>query len=297
MFFVHLRVHYQLLVLSGGYLLGGLFVPRPELEPFVTQFFNVHILLNGGVTAYNSYWDDDDGPIGGIEHPPKMKRWMHPASVLVQAVGLVFAWQEGATFVGLWLLTMLLSVVYSGPARWKGHPVGSLLCVGIGTGTNTFLLGYLAAGGPGLSRPVLAAAAGAAALLLSLYPVSQIYQLDEDRARGDRTFAAVYGTEGVHRFYVMAYGFGLGLLSATLFAVHSTLALAIAVVGTAAGALTWRVLSRLSPDRVGYRRVMRLKYGASLSFVIFLIAAHAMVAVARAAPASGQQHLPRHVEG
>ena len=279
MFLVHLRVHYQLLILSGGYLLGGLFVSRPELGPFVFQFFNVHILLNGGVTAYNSYWDDDDGPIGGLEHPPKMTRWMHPAALSVQGVGLVFAWSEGATFVGLWVLTMILSVLYSGPPRWKGHPVGSLVCVGVGTGTNTFLLGYLAAGGTGLSPPILGAAVGTAALLLSLYPVSQIFQLDEDRARGDRTFAVAYGIEGIHRFYVMAYGFGLGLLSTTLFLVRPALAVAVAGVGTVAGALNWRLLSRLSADRAHYRPVMRLKYGASLSFVSFLIAAHAAVAL------------------
>ena len=278
-FLVHLRIHYQLLVLSGGYLLGGLFVPDPELEPFVAQFFNVHILLNGGITAYNSYWDDDDGPIGGIEHPPKMKRWMHPASILVQGIGLAFAWKEGAYFVALWVLTMFLSAFYSGPPRWKGHPVGSLVCVGVGTGTNTFLMGYLAAGGAGLSLPILGAAVGTAALLLSLYPVSQIFQLAEDRARGDRTFAVVYGTTGIHRFYVAAYGFGLGLLAASLFSVRPTWAVIVAVVGIAAGALTWRVLSRLSPDRAQYHPVMRLKYGASLSFVLFLIAAHATVAL------------------
>ena len=277
-FLVHLRVHYQVLILSGGYLLGGLFVPEPELVPFVVQFFNVHVLLNGGVTAYNSYWDDDDGPIGGLEHPPKMKKWMHPASIIVQIAGLGLAWNQGLDFVALWILTMVLSVAYSGPPRAKGHPIGSLVCVGIGTGTNTFLMGYLAAGGPSLTLDILGAAVGTAALLLSLYPVSQIFQLEEDRARGDRTFAVAYGLEGIHRFYVGAYGFGLGLLCASLFADRPNLAVAIAAVGAGAGAINWRIISRLSTDREQYRRVMRLKYAASLSFVAFLIIAHVTVA-------------------
>ena len=36
-FLVHLRVHYQLLILSGGYLLGGLYNRELALQPFLLQ--------------------------------------------------------------------------------------------------------------------------------------------------------------------------------------------------------------------------------------------------------------------
>src|SRR5687767_9645628 len=145
-FFVHLRWHYQVLILSGGFLLGGLYSDRLDVRSFLIQLFSVHLLLNGGVTAYNSYWDDDEGPIGGLEHPPKMAKWMHPASIAVQLAGLSIALPEGVWFTALYLITMALSVLYSSrPLRWKGHPLLSLICVGVGTGTNTFLMGYIAA--------------------------------------------------------------------------------------------------------------------------------------------------------
>ena len=272
-FLVHLRVHYQLLILSGGYLLGGLFNRQLEVQPFLLQLLNVHVLLNGGVTAYNSYWDDDDGPIGGVEHPPKMRPWMHHAALLLQLVGLGLAAGQGPVFMGLWALTMVLSVAYSrrGP-RFKGHPWLSLLAVGVGTGTNTFWMGYLAGGGPTLDPFMLLAGGGVAALLLSLYPVSQVFQMKDDAARGDHTFAATYGLVGVRRFFVVAYALGLGVVTATLHSVHPEVGLVFGVVGALGALMNGAQLWRLTGAASEYRAVMRLKYGASLSFVVFITA-------------------------
>lgn len=272
-FLVHLRVHYQLLVLSGGYLLGGLYVRELDAAAFGLQFLNVHVLLNGGVTAYNSYWDDDDGPIGGLEAPPKLAPWTHHAALVVQLAGLGLAWLEGPLFCALWLLTMVLSVAYSRAwPRWKGRPLLSLVSVGIGTGTNTFWMGYLAAGGDGLGPFMLLAGAGVATLLLSLYPVSQVFQIDEDRARGDITFAARFGFAGVRRFFLVGYAAGLGVVTYTLHAVHAEVGLVFGGVGAAGMVLNGVQLWRLKGDPSEYKAVMRLKYGASLSFVAFIVA-------------------------
>ncbi|MEM7674897.1 MAG: UbiA family prenyltransferase [Myxococcota bacterium] len=271
-FLIHLRLHYQLLVLPGGYLLGALYSSRIDWTGFFVQFICVHVFLNGGVTAYNSFWDKDEGPIGGIKAPPPMTPWMHPASLIVQLAGLVIAWPQGALFVGLYVATMLLSIAYSWPGlRWKGHPWLSLVSVGIGTGTNTFLMGYLAAGGPGLSARMVAAAFGVALLLLSLYPVSQVFQIEEDLARGDTTFAAKYGLAGVVRWFSVTYPIGLTIACACLYPVRPMLAIALGLVGTAGFGLNTFQVRRLTGAPDEYDRVMKLKYGASLSFVGFLV--------------------------
>src|SRR5262245_27786311 len=98
-FIVHLRWHYQVLILPAGYLLGGLFQPHLNVERFAIQFANVHLLLNGGVTAYNSYWDKDEGPIGGLAHPPPMKPWMHTAALLLQLIGAAIAYPLGPLYL------------------------------------------------------------------------------------------------------------------------------------------------------------------------------------------------------
>lgn len=270
-FFVHLRWHYQVFILSGGYLLGGLFQPLDAPGAFVLQFLNVHLLLNGGVTAFNSYYDEDEGPVGGLEHPPPMARWMMPASLVLQMVGAALAAWEGTAFVVLWGLTMVLSVFYSAPPfRWKSRPLLSLVAVGVGTGTNTFLMGYLAAGPDGLDARVLVAAVGVALLLLSLYPVSQVFQIEEDRARGDRGFAVAHGLAGVKRFFAITYPVGLIVASAALATARPAVGLGLFVAGVLGGGVTARTVLRLRGAPGEYRAVMRLKYGASLGFVVFV---------------------------
>lgn len=278
-FLVHLRLHYQVFVLSGGYLLGGLYARRPALEPFIIQFFVVHVLLNGGVTAYNSFWDDDDGPIGGVEHPPKMAPWMHHAAIVVQLAGLPFAWRAGAVFTGLYVATMALSVAYSrkGP-RWKGHPILSLVAVGIGTGTNTFWMGALAAG-RAMDVELAVAGAGVALLLLSLYPVSQVFQIEEDASNGDRTFAVAYGLSGVRRWFAIAYPAGLAIVAFTLARVHLPIGVAVGALGAIGGLIDARQLWALRGEPSEYKAVMRLKYTASLSFVVGVVAALVWVVV------------------
>ncbi len=273
-FFVHLRWHYQVFVLSGGYLVGGLFQPLQTPREFILQFLSVHLLLNGGITAFNSYFDEDEGPIGGIENPPPLDGWMLPASIIVQLAGLVLAWREGAVFVGLYVLTMVLSVLYSAPPfRWKSSPVLSLVAVGVGTGTNTFLMGYLAAGDFGIDGRTVVGGLGTATLLLSMYPVSQVFQIEEDRERGDLSFAVHFGLEGVKRFFAASYPVGLLLTSAALASRRADLGLGFLIAGTAGGLITARTLSRLQGSSEEYRVVMRLKYSASLAFVGFLTAA------------------------
>lgn len=260
-------------ILSGGYLLGGLFQPLETPAAFALQFLNVHLLLNGGVTAFNSYYDEDEGPIGGLERPPPMRGWMMPASLVLQLVGAALAASEGAAFLALWGLTMVLSVFYSAPPfRWKSRPRLSLVAVGIGTGTNTFLMGYLAAGPAGLDARVVVGAAGVALLLLSLYPVSQVFQIDEDLARGDRGFAVEYGLAGVKRFFAATYPVGLLVAAGTLAAARPGVGLGLLAAGVLGGAFTARTVFQLRGAPEEYRSVMRLKYGASLGFVAFVTA-------------------------
>lgn len=277
-FITHLRLHYQLLILPAGYLLGALYQTLGccglELGQFFLQFFNVHVLLNGGVTVYNSYYDKDEGPIGGIERPPPLASWTLFASLGLQFFGLFLAAPRGIVFMAIYASTMALSVCYSRRRpRWKGHPILSLVAVGIGTGTNTFLLGYLASGNEPLRPEVIWASLGVAAILLSLYPISQVYQLEADHKNNDRTFAAAFGLRGVRIFYVLAYSSGIALVTYTLFDRSELYAKIFAAVGALGGIGIATLLLRLRGDRSEYKPVMRLKYFASLLFTLFIAGA------------------------
>jgi 4-hydroxybenzoate polyprenyltransferase len=271
-FLIHLRLHYQLFLLSGGYLLGGLMAGSMDLQQYLLQFLNVHVLLFGGATAYNSYWDRDEGPIGGLRHPPKMTRWMHPVSLGLMGVGWIWSFWIGWVYAGVYLFSLILFWLYSTPhGRWKGDPHKSLVAIALSTGFNSVLLGSLAAGGT-VTPALLVAAAGASLVLLSLYPVSQIFQTEEDRKRGDRTFAIAYGISGVKIFFRVSYFSGMILLCGAL-AVHFPFpALILFMMGSISGLIIQRMIYRLKGTSKEYQTVMKVKAIASFSFVLFLLA-------------------------
>jgi 4-hydroxybenzoate polyprenyltransferase len=281
-FVIHLRLHYQFFILSGGYLLGGLYSDQISWGAYILQFLNVHVLLFGGATAFNSYWDRDEGAIGGLKNPPPLQHWMRSAALGLMALGTGLAFFGGPAFLFVYFMSAVLFWLYSTPkARWKGHAWLSLIAIGVSTGTNSFWLGYLAA------DPVSSATSAAwiaslavACVLLSIYPISQLYQIDEDLKRGDRTFAARFGRTGVRLFFVSMFTFGvLGLLCSWVLRVPSGWKSGGVLAGIAAavGFWIWRTLSQLVGDKAEYSHVMSIKYRTSLSFVAFLMVCHALL--------------------
>ncbi len=249
-----------------------LFVEAINWHQYGFQFLNVHILLFGGATAYNSYWDKDEGPIGGLKLPPKMTPWMWTASLLIQFIGLTWAVSVGLKFSVIYATSMLLFWLYSTPlARWKGDPVLSLVAIGVSTGTNSFLLGILAAGQQTLGFSDGMVALGVALIILSLYPVSQIYQVEEDQARGDTTFAMKFGLESVRLFYVVLYACGSLIVAGFLYVKLMGLAVVFFTLSAGAGVIIGFILFRLKGERNEYDKVMKIKFLASFSFVVFIL--------------------------
>lgn len=271
-FFLHLRLHYQFFILSGGYLLSSLFLDEVSWNSFWLQFLNVHVLLFGGATAYNSYWDKDEGPIGGLKSPPKMTKWMWIVSLLIQFIGLAWSWIIGLSYFGIYLVSLILFWLYSTPhARWKGKPILSLFAIGVSTGTNSFLMGYLAGGGEALTLAQGILAFGVACIVLSLYPASQIYQIEEDRNRGDRTFAMEYGFKTVRLFYVIMFLLGTCIISFFLYEKEQNLGLIFGALGLMAFVGISLILFKLKGEEKEYGSVMKIKFLASLSFVLFIL--------------------------
>jgi len=272
-FVLHLRLHYQFFILSGGYLLGGYLSDGMNAAQFWVQFLNVHILLFGGATAYNSWWDKDEGAIGGLKHPPKMKKWMHPISLLLMVAGWIWSAFIGLEYMLIYGVSLLLFWLYSTPrARWKGRPLLSLVAIGVSTGFNSVLMGLWAAGGA-ITAAVLLSATGASFILLSLYPVSQIFQIDEDRRRGDETFTARFGLAKTKRFFEGSYLLGLSMLSVGFFLSEGGIGAVLFILGSFSFLIIRSLIKPMMGRKDEYQNVMKTKFFASLSFVLFLLAA------------------------
>jgi 1,4-dihydroxy-2-naphthoate octaprenyltransferase len=268
--FVHLRLHYQLLFLSPlfawGFALGsGSFSWRAALG-----FVAVHVFLYGGITAYNSYYDRDEGPVGGLLRPPPVTEPLLAFSIGMQLIGLALSAVVGRELMLLYATVMLLSVAYSHPAfRWKARPLLSLLVVALGQGAVGFRAGWLCAATPALplatSVDGLLGMASAVLLTTGFYPLSQLYQLEEDRARGDFTFAVAYGPELSFRFALaclIAGGACIALVVLRRFGARD------ALLASAAQLLLWWVVLRWhrrfrSEIMVNFVTLHRLQFAVS----------------------------------
>jgi 4-hydroxybenzoate polyprenyltransferase len=193
---IHLRFHFQLL-LAPVWLWGWL-VAGGGLHPAVVLgFVAFHLFLYTGVTAFNSYYDRDVGPVGGLERPPPVPELLLPVSLLLQAVGLAMCTLINTTLTVLYAAFVALSVAYSHPRiRLKAHPFASLVLVAFGQGVLVFASVWAAVRGSliGLdSRDGVLGCLSAALLILAQYPLTQLYQVEEDAARGDQTLAVAWG--------------------------------------------------------------------------------------------------------
>jgi len=271
-FVLHLRLNYNFLILSAPFFLGALYLPKiSSFTHFIFLFALIYIFLFGGANAYNSYFDKDEGPIGGLEHPPTMKKWMYFMAWIMQITGLILSFFAQSIFSILFIFSIILFWIYSSPNfRFKGKPILSFIVIGIGTVFNTVLMGYLAAGGIILSTELLIGAVGATLIILGMYPFSQTYQINEDKKRGDTTFAVKYGINGIKRNYQFLFLLGVLLLSYS-FLFNKTLAIIIFIIGLSAYLFIWQIIKTISGDRSEYKKVMRTKYIAGLAFTLAMI--------------------------
>jgi 4-hydroxybenzoate polyprenyltransferase len=265
-FLIHLRLPFQL-VLAPFMLFGAAIANGTLGWRFALGFVVLHVAFYGGTTAFNSHYDRDEGPIGGLERPPPPGAWLLPGSLLLQGVGLAAALVVGARFAAVCAVFALLGVAYSHPAlRLKGKPLASWATVMTGQGALGAIAGIVAVDDARPGADLTAGVVASAYIVGALYPLSQVFQIDEDTRRGDRTVAIMLGRKGTPRAAtalftlgaaVMAWGaLAAGrLLDAALFAA-APLPLGLATSWACGG----------SSNRAVFRRVAAFQVVASTVF-------------------------------
>jgi 4-hydroxybenzoate polyprenyltransferase len=151
------------------------------------------VCLNGGTLAINSAFDDDEGDIGYLAAPPKPPRHLAAFACALMLAGQLAAFLLGAPFAIAYAICFLMSILYSMPPfRWKAVAGADWIINMWGFGTLTAYAGWAITG-----RPLEIWAAllffAFCPLFAALYPLTQLYQFEEDSARGDRTLALVLG--------------------------------------------------------------------------------------------------------
>ncbi|HEV7703440.1 MAG TPA: UbiA family prenyltransferase [Gemmatimonadaceae bacterium] len=154
------------------------------------------VLLNGGTLAINSAYDNDVGDIGYLDNPPPPPAHLARWGFALMLGGQVLALLLPRGFAIAYAICFAMSLLYSvPPARLKAVAGADWIINVIGFGTLTPYAGWALSAQP-LTSAGAWALGGFAPLFAALYPLTQIYQLDQDRARGDRTLAIALGVRG-----------------------------------------------------------------------------------------------------
>ncbi|HWR26599.1 MAG TPA: UbiA family prenyltransferase [candidate division Zixibacteria bacterium] len=159
------------------------------------------VCLNGGTLAFNSAYDRDEKDIAYLVKPPTPPHHLATFSFMLMVIGAGLAFLVTPAFGLVTGGCVIMSVLYSHYAfRWKSIPGGDLAVNMVGYGGCTTLSGIM------VGQAVLGAISvnpdpagwllivGFCLLFGSFYPLTQIYQMDTDRNRGDLTLVAAIGT-------------------------------------------------------------------------------------------------------
>jgi 4-hydroxybenzoate polyprenyltransferase len=271
-FLIHLRLPFQALLapfmLFGAALAAG----RPTWR-FGLAFVVLHVCFYGGTTAFNSHYDKDEGPIGGLESPPPPGRWLLPGSLVIQGIGLLLAPLVGWPFMAVCGAFAILGVLYSHPrTRFKGKPWPSWLTVMFGQGALGAIAGVTAVEAPKLTNELVLGVVAAAAIVGAIYPLSQVFQLDEDARRGDRTVAMMLGRAGTPRVAGLLFATGSVLMAAAAWRTGRTFDAALFAAAPIPLTLGVAWTCRPVEERAIFRRVALFQILASSAFGLYALA-------------------------
>jgi 4-hydroxybenzoate polyprenyltransferase len=285
---IHLRLAFSI-VLTPLFVWGNyLAQPRPlPWAHIILAYLIIHILLYGGMNAFNSYYDRDEGPIGALLDPPPVNRMVLAVALICKAAALAGGLLLDPRFGLLVALGIGLSVLYSHPRwRWKERPIAAAICIFIGQGILGVLWGWVAAtwaSGQAIALSDIWPAGilgtvgvfSVACWTLGFYPLTGVYQIAADSQRGIHTLAVALGVTGCFLFAATIAplgGLGVWLV---LLAHRGYAAMAISGLYMLGSAYyTWRWYRRFAAltIRENQRVLMRLSYINGLAFTILFLA-------------------------
>jgi 1,4-dihydroxy-2-naphthoate octaprenyltransferase len=242
-------------------------------------FVVLHLLVYPASNGYNSYYDRDEGSIGGLKVPPKVTPELLHLVWLCDALAVAGALLLSPLFAGLVVVYLLVSKAYSFEGiRLKKYPLLSTLVVVGFQGAFTFLMTQVGAGaGQGhlFEKTNLLLALVSTLFLCGSYPLTQVYQHEEDARRGDRTLSLRLGIRGTFVFAAAGLLAGAAALGAAYLLRNEPRNLLLFLAATAPVVLLfgrWAWLVWQDPNAANFERTMRMNQVSSLCLSAAFIA-------------------------
>ncbi len=214
--FIHLRFLFSFFLMPV-YFFALSQVPIINISHAVLVFICWHFFAYPASNGYNSYFDKDEGSIALIEKPPTVDKSLYYLSLFMEFMAILLGLMVSFPFGFAVLIYGVLSKLYSHPAtRLKKYPIFSFLIVFFFQGAFIYWTSYAAISGLRIfslgDALFLYAGLICSCLIGASYPLTQIYQHEEDSKRGDKTLSIVLGIKGSFWFAGLFFGLATILL-------------------------------------------------------------------------------------
>ena len=284
---LHLRVPFSFFLLPV-FLFTLAVSPNINVGRIIIVFIALHIFLYPASNGYNSYFDKDEKSIGGLKSPPKVTRELYFMALLFDFFAILLGFSINWQFALMLFIYGLVSKAYSHPSiRIKKYPWASWFIAGLFQGFFTFLMSYVGLNDYGIEQlqktSLLVPALLTSGILWGSYPMTQVYQHEEDAQRGDITLSLKLGVLGTFHFTAIFFTIAT-LLFAWYFVYFFQVKYAIGFfVGMSPVVLffgIWYLKTRGDRSLANYSNTMWLNFISSLclnAFFVYFFLDHSQV--------------------
>ena len=207
---LHLRFSFSYFLLPV-YLFSLGISPNFNESRLLWSFVIIHLLLYPASNGFNSYFDKDEKSIGGLKNPPPVNIGLYYVSLLLDLAAVILALIKISFLFSMMVLIYgLISKAYSHPSiRLKKSPITGWLTVGVFQGCFAFMMCYVGINNFEIENllhaRIIIPALLTSVMLLGNYPMTQVYQHEEDAKHGDKTMSMMLGIRGTFIFVQVVF--------------------------------------------------------------------------------------------
>jgi 1,4-dihydroxy-2-naphthoate octaprenyltransferase len=274
--FLHLRFFFSVFLLPVFFFALSQ-VPEINWNSAILTFIIWHLLVYPASNGYNSFFDKDEGSIALIEKPPPVDKSLYYFSLTLDLIALILTIFVGWALFFAVLIYGTFSKMYSHPSiRLKKYPFISFFIVFVFQGAFVYWSTYASVSGMntlyGWNLNFTIAGLICSCLIGATYPLTQVYQHEEDSKRGDKTLSLILGIRGSFYFsallfllsgiLIFAYWYRLDLLTNFwLFLIISGPVFILFV--------SWFVEVYKNPDEANFKKMSRMTLLSGLLMLIY----------------------------
>jgi 1,4-dihydroxy-2-naphthoate octaprenyltransferase len=275
---LHLRFPFSLFLLPV-YVFALSQVPFANTFNCIVVFISWHFFIYPASNGYNSYFDKDEGSIALLKHPPKVDKSLYTISLFVELIGILIAYFAGWQFVLSIIIYGILSKMYSYPGiRLKKYPLISFFVVFVFQGAFVYWTSYAAMSRLdlfyGWDVDFILAGLICSCLIGASYPLTQVYQHEEDSKRGDKTLSILLGIKGTFYlsailfvsgiFFLFIYWNKLGQLSSFYFFIAFCIPVGLVFV-------RWFIKVIKDQTQANFKNMSNMMFTSSISMLLYFL--------------------------